>query len=74
MSKYSVGDNATIKYVTTGKEIEVVVTNVKVVDGYYCYMLRRKDNKQFKLKNPDRFAFNVWYKGEKVEVSTSEKT
>lgn len=74
MSEYSVGDNVRIKYRETGEEIDVVITAVKIIDGYNCYMVRRKDNKQFKRKNPDRYSFNAWLKGEKVEVSTSEKT
>jgi hypothetical protein len=72
MSKFAVNDVLYITQKETGETLVVVVTQVIVVDGYNCYRLRRKDNKTFKTKTGHKY--NIWYKGEKVEVLDGEKT
>ena len=67
MSKLSVGSEAKVVEKATNKAIDVVITKVMEIDGFYCYYIRRKDNKQF--KNKDGYSFNRWIKGDKIEES-----
>lgn len=73
MSLYTIGETVTVKNVNTGAETNVVITQIRVVDGYNCYRVRRADNKQFKLKD-NKVSFNKWVQGEKVEEGSHEKT
>lgn len=66
MSDLKIGDVTTILCTKSLEELEVVVTNVKAIDGFNCYYIRRKDNKPFQTKRV--YKYNIWIKGEKVEV------